>query len=73
MTEEERTEEIQRLFKTYQSPYTTPLVHILGDLEKDWPADYADWKDFVIDVMKAMDADNAGQFDVLWSTEENDQ
>lgn len=63
MTHQERLEELQRLFKVYQSPYAFPLVHILGDLEKDWPADYANWMDFVIDLMKAMDADNAGQFD----------
>lgn len=70
MTEAERAEEIRRLFKAYQSPYATPLVHVLGDLEKDWPADYADWKDFVIDLMDAMEADNVGHFDDLL-TEEN--
>lgn len=56
MTADEIAAELDRLFRAYQSPYAGHLLLALRDLQKDWPAEYAYWKDFVIDLMEAMDA-----------------
>lgn len=62
--------ELKRLFSAYTSPYAATLALILGDLQKDHPEGYPDWKDFVNDVMAAMEADDAGLFPDDWFKEE---
>lgn len=43
-------------------------------IQKDgYPQGYADWKDFVIDVMEAMELQDAGQFPDSWYDDEDDQ
>lgn len=56
------------------SPYARTLGLVLGDIQKDgYPQGYADWKDFVIDVMEAMELQDAGQFPDSWYDDEDDQ
>lgn len=59
-------DELERLFRAYQSPHAQTLVLILGDIQKSYPSGYFDWKAFVTDVMDAMEADDAGQFPDSW-------
>lgn len=72
MTDDEIAAELARLFRAYQSPHARHLLLALGDLQKDWPAEYAYWKDFVIDLMDAMDAHDCGQFDGLIAVQGDD-
>ena len=72
MTDDEIAAELARLFRAYQSPYAGHVLLALRDLQKDWPAEYAYWKDFVIDLMEAMDAHDFGQFDGLISAQGDD-
>ncbi len=60
---------LRRLWDALDSPYAYPLAHILGDLQKNPPPGY-DWKDFVVDVMEAMELDDADQFPDSWRAEE---
>jgi len=69
MTKEEHAAEIARLFRAYQSPYAGHLLLALGDIQKDWPADYPNWKEFVVDLMEAMECHGFGLFDELLATQ----
>lgn len=72
MTDDERAAELARLFRAYQSPHAPHLLLALRDLQKDWPEEYAFWKDFVVDLMEAMEADDYGQFDDLFAAQGDD-
>ncbi len=46
-----------------ESPFANPISLVLGDLQKQYPGD---WKLFVVALMDAMEADDAG---LLYDTE----
>ncbi len=61
---------LRKLFDAMSSPYADTLLHVLGDVQKDgYPSSYSDWKDFVVDVMEAMEMHDAGQFPDSWFPE----
>lgn len=63
---------LRKLWAALNSPYARPLSFVLGDIQKDGhPAGYADWKDFVVDVMEAMELHDAGQFPETWNDEDD--
>lgn len=65
---------LQKMWAALTSPYARTLGLVLGGIQKDgYPQGYADWKDFVIDVMEAMELQDAGQFPDSWYDDEDDQ
>lgn len=51
------------LWAAYTSPFAETLVHVLSGIQKDcYPQHYRDWKEFVVDVMEAMETHDCGQF-----------
>ncbi len=65
---------LRKLWAALSSPHAHTLGLVLGDIQKDgYPQGYADWKDFVIDVMEAMELQDAGQFPDSWYDDEDDQ
>ncbi len=71
MTDDERAAELARLFRAYQSPHAPHLLLALRDLQKDWPADYPNWKEFVVDLMEAIECHDFGLFDELFSSQDD--
>lgn len=68
------SEYLRKLWAALSSPHAHTLGLVLGDIQKDgYPQGYADWKDFVIDVMEAMELQDAGQFPDSWYDDEDDQ
>ena len=64
---------LQKMWAALNSPHAHPLALVLGDIQKDrYPQGYADWKDFVIDVMEAMELQDAGQFPGSWYDEDDE-
>lgn len=64
---------LRKLFEAMDSPYAQTLLHVLGDIQKDgYPEGYVYWKDFVIDVMEAMELQDAGQFPDSWYDEDDE-
>lgn len=64
---------LQKMWAALTSPYARTLGLVLGDIQKDgYPQGYADWKDFVIDVMEAMELQDAGQFPDSWYDEDDE-
>ena len=58
---------LRKLFDAMNSPHAETLLHVLGYVQKDgYPSGYADWKDFVVDVMEGMELLDAGQFPDSW-------
>lgn len=65
------SEYLRKLWAALNSPHAERLSLILGDVQKDgYPAGYSDWKDFVFDVMEAMEMHDAGQFPDTWQEPE---
>ncbi|MFG8679270.1 hypothetical protein ACEPTZ_31995 [Pseudomonas aeruginosa] len=61
---------LRKLFDAMSSPHAETLLHVLGYVQKDgYPSSYSDWKDFVVDVMEAMEMHDAGQFPDSWFPE----
>lgn len=61
---------LRRLFEAMTSREAERLLLVLGDIQKDGcPAGYSDWKDFVTDVMEAMELHDGGQFPDVWLDE----
>lgn len=59
--------ELRRLWEALASPYADTLSLVLGGVQKDgYPSGYADWRDFVTDVMQAMELHDAGAFPDDW-------
>lgn len=66
-------EYLQKMWAALSSPHAHLLALVLGDIQKDgYPQGYADWKDFVIDVMEAMELQDAGQFPGSWYDEDDE-
>lgn len=64
---------LQKMWAALNSPHAHLLSLVLGDIQKDgYPQGYADWKDFVIDVMEAMELHDAGQFPDSWFDEDDE-
>ncbi len=64
---------LRKLWAALSSPHAHTLGLVLGDIQKDgYPQGYADWKDFVIDVMEAMELQDAGQFPGSWYDEDDE-
>ncbi|MBK57301.1 MAG: hypothetical protein CML01_00495 [Pseudomonas sp.] len=65
-------EYLLKMWAALTSPYADPLALILGGIQKDgYPQGYFDWKDFVADVMEAMELQDAGQFPDSWYDEDD--
>lgn len=63
----EEEQRLKRLWNAYTSNHAESLALLLGDIQKDgYPVGYTDWKDFVVDVMEAMELDDGGQFPDEW-------
>lgn len=63
---------LRKLWAALNSSHAQTLTLVLGDIQKDgYPAGYADWKDFVVDVMEAMELHDAGQFPETWNDEDD--
>jgi len=62
---------LRALWAAYTSPFAHTLSLVLGDVQKDgYPHGYCDWKEFVCDVMAAMEAADGGQFPESWYDED---
>lgn len=64
-------EYLRKMWEVLDSPYAHPLALILGDIQKEHPSNYADWKDFVVDLMEAMELMDAGQLDAFMPPEDD--
>ena len=63
---------LRKLWAALNSPHAHMLALVLGGIQKDgYPEGYADWKDFVTDVMEAMELQDAGQFPGSWYDEDD--
>lgn len=62
---------LRKLFDAMNSRQAETLLHVLGSVQKDYPIGYSDWKDFVVDVMEAMELHDAGQFPETWNDEDD--
>jgi len=66
-------EYLRRMWEVLDSPFSHPLALILDDVKKDrYPEGYTDWKDFVVDLMEAMELMDAGQLDDFMPPEEEE-
>ena len=63
---------LRKLFDAMNSRQAETLLHVLGSVQKDYPVGYSDWKDFVVDVMEAMELQDAGQFPGSWYGEDDE-
>lgn len=64
---------LRRMWEVLDSPFAHPLALILDDVKKDrYPEGYTDWKDFVVDLMEAMELMDAGQLDDFMPPEEEE-
>jgi len=67
------SEYLQKMWAALNSPHAETLLHVLGYVQKDgYPVGYSDWKDFVIDVMEAMELQDSGQFPDSWYDEDDE-
>ena len=69
----DHSEYLQKMWAALNSRQAETLLHVLGSVQKDYPVGYSDWKDFVVDVMEAMELQDAGQFPDSWYDDEDDQ
>ncbi len=66
-------EYLRKMWEVLDSPFAHPLALILGDVQKDgYPDGYSDWKDFVVDLMEAMELMDAGQLDAFMPPEDDE-
>lgn len=63
---------LEKMWAALTSPYADTLALVLGGIQKDYPPGYSDWKDFVVDVMEAMELQDAGQFPGSWYDEDDE-
>ena len=57
---------LRKLWAALNSPHAQTLALVLGDIQKDgYPAGYADWKDFVVDVMEALHGVSEVQLELM--------
>jgi len=62
---------LRKLWAALNSRQAETLLYVLGSVQKDYPVGYSDWKDFVVDVMEAMELQDAGQFPETWNDEDD--
>ena len=66
-------EYLRKMWAALDSPHAHPLALLLDDVKKDrYPEGYTDWKDFVVDVMEAMELMDAGQLDAFMPPEDDE-